>query len=198
MAVPGPPDEELIHGIKAGDRDSFAALVKRYQTPLVNFFYHLCYDAMAAEDLAQEVFLRLHRHIAQYEPRSKFTSFLYKIAKNLWIDRVRRSHPSQKKEVSLEAPIGHSDAESQTLKDHVSASTDQPQDFLLRDEMRQMLRRALERLPEEHRMVVILSEIHGMRYEEIGEVLGVPIGTIKSRMHHAMERLKEILKNVYP
>jgi RNA polymerase sigma-70 factor (ECF subfamily) len=199
MPPPGPPDEELIEGFKAGDRGAFAQIVQRYQTVLVNFFYHQCYDSGTAEDLTQEVFLRLHRHLASYEPRSKFTSFLFRVAKNLWIDRVRRTRAGDRKEVSLDAPMGgHSGSEPSTVESRIASATDSPSEFLLRDEMRDTLRRALERLPEEHRMVVILSEIQGMKYHEIGEVLGIPVGTVKSRMHHAIERLKEILKNVYP
>lgn len=198
MPPPGPPDEELISGFKAGDREAFAQIVRRYQTVLVNFFYHLCYDTGTAEDLAQEVFLRLFKHLATYEPRSKFTSFLFRIAKNLWIDRVRRTHAGDRKEVSLEAPLGGGLEADSTLQSRIDSGIESPADYLLRDEMRDTLRKALERLPEEHRMVVILSEIHDMRYEEIGEVLQIPVGTVKSRMHHAIERLKEILRNVYP
>ncbi len=198
MPPPGPPDEELIAGFKSGDREAFAQIVRRYQTVLINFFYHLCYDASTAEDLAQEVFIRLLKHLDHYEPKAKFTSFLFRVAKNLWIDRVRRTHSGGKKEVSLEAPIGGAADGDSTLSSRVESGLDSPAEYMLRDEMRETLRKALERLPEEHRMVVILSEIHAMKYEEIGEVLQIPVGTVKSRMHHAIERLKEILKNVYP
>jgi RNA polymerase sigma-70 factor (ECF subfamily) len=140
----------------------------------------------------------LYKHLPHYEPRSKFTSFLFRIAKNLWIDRVRRQHTGDHKEVSLEAPIGGNLDTDSTLSSRVDAGIESPADYMLRDEMRETLRRALERLPEEHRMVVILSEIHGLKYEEVGEILQIPVGTVKSRMHHAIERLKEILRNVYP
>jgi RNA polymerase sigma-70 factor (ECF subfamily) len=164
---------------------------------LVNFFYHLCYDQAAAEDLTQEVFLRLFRHLPTYEPRCRFTAFLYRIAKNLWIDRMRRTHAGEHREISLEAPIG-GDPEGDPIRSRLPSEAESPAEFLLRDEMRETLHRAIGRLPEEHRMVIILSEIQGMKYEEIGEILGVPVGTVKSRMHHAFERLKEILKSVFP
>lgn len=198
MPPPGPPDEELIAGFKNGDRESFVQIVRRYQTVLINFFYHLCYDQGTSEDLAQEVFVRLYKHLATYEPQAKFTSFLFRIAKNLWIDKVRRQHAGDHKEVSLEAPLGGGMEGDSTISSRVASDIETPQEYMLRDEMRETLRKALERLPEEHRMVVILSEIHDMRYEEIGEILQIPVGTVKSRMHHAIERLKEILKNVYP
>lgn len=199
MTAFGRPDEELIALFQNGDREAFAQIVRRYQANLANFFYHLCYDQAAAEDLSQEVFLRLFTHLKDYEPKSKFISFLYRIAKNLWIDRIRRTAAPFRKEVSIEAPIGgEEDADSASLKDRLRTGQEPPTDFLLRDELRGLVRKALDRLPEEQRMVVILSEIHGMRYEEISEALGIPIGTVKSRMHHAMSRLKEILRNVYP
>lgn len=199
MTAFGRPDEELIALFQGGDREAFAQIVRRYQANLANFFFHLCYDRSTAEDLSQEVFLRLYTHLQEYEPRSKFVSFLYRIARNLWIDRLRRVAGQHRKEVSIETPLsGGEDADSPSLKDRLRTGQDPPADFLLRDELRELVRKALDRLPEEHRMVVILSEIHGMRYEEISEALGVPIGTIKSRMHHAMSRLKEILRNVYP
>ncbi|HLG41920.1 MAG TPA: sigma-70 family RNA polymerase sigma factor [Planctomycetota bacterium] len=198
MPAHGRPDEELIELFQNGDREAFSHIVRRYQANLANFFYHLCYDRATAEDLTQEVFVRLFQHLGGYEPRSKFVSFLYKIAKNLWIDRIRRTAGAHKKEISIETPLGGEDSDSPSLKDRLRTGEDAPSEFLLRDEVRSMVRKALDRLPEEHRMVVILSEIHGMRYEEISEALGIPIGTVKSRMHHAMGRLKEILKNVYP
>jgi RNA polymerase sigma-70 factor (ECF subfamily) len=199
MTAFGRPDEELIALFQKGDREAFAQIVRRYQANLANFFFHLCYDRATAEDLSQEVFLRLFTHLKDYEPRSRFISFLYKIAKNLWIDRIRRTAGPHRKEVSIESPVGGGeDSDSPSLKERLRAGQEPPTDFLLRDELRGMVRKALDRLPEEHRMVVILSEIHGMRYEEISEALGVPIGTVKSRMHHAMARLKEILRNVYP
>jgi RNA polymerase sigma-70 factor (ECF subfamily) len=197
MSAYGRPDEELILLFQDGDKEAFSEIVRRYQANIVNFFYHQCYDRATAEDLAQEVFLRLHLHLGDYEPRSRFRAFLYRVAKNLWIDRIRRTGSGRRKEVTIDAPSG-GDEDAGSLKDHLRSGQGQPSDFMLKDELRGLVRKALDKLPEEHRVVVILSEIHGLAYDEIAESLDIPVGTVKSRMHHAMGRLKMILKNVYP
>lgn len=183
-------DFDLIQGIKKGDLGAFTVLVERHQRPLVNFFYHNSWDRQVSEDCAQEVFLRLYNHLGSYEPQAKFTTFLYRIARNLWIDRLRSaaSHPGP---VSLEAPTTRDDDGS--LRDRVRSREESPVEILEKRETHAALRQAIERLPEEQRMVLILSEMQGLKYKEIGEILDVPVGTIKSRMHTAVERLKELL-----
>lgn len=195
MSGPERPDEDLIRAFKKGELDAFTMLVRRHQNALINFFYHLCYDRMIAEDLTQEVFVKLYTHLDTYEPRSKFTSFLFKVAKNLWIDQLRKNNPHPRP-VSMDAPIY--DGEQETFRDKIDSHEPSPAEVAAKTETVNLLHRAIQRLPEEHRMVVILSEIQGLRYEEIGEILNIPVGTVKSRMHHAIERLKDLLKNVKP
>lgn len=184
-------DEDLIRGFKGGDVEAFTEIVKRHQRPLINFFFRLIWDRDQSEDMAQEVFLRLYKYLPRYDPRAKFTTFLYKVARNLWIDRVR-SVASGPRVMSLERPIAGREAE---LGDFVSARSPEPGSESGRLEDIERVRLALAELPEEQRTVVILAEFHGMRYEEIGQVLGIPVGTVKSRMHHAIERLKETMKS---
>lgn len=198
MPPPWPPDQALIEGFQNGDLKCFDAIVRRYQGPVVNFFFRLCFDSQKAEDLAQDVFLRLYKHLRTFEPRSRFSSFLFRIARNLWIDHLRRTHTGNRATVSMDAPWNTGEAEASFLKDTIPASAGGASDPLLRSEMQEALHAALLQLPTEHRMVVILSEIHGMKYDEISEVMEIPVGTVKSRMHHAMERLKELLRSVYP
>lgn len=184
-------DEELIRGFKGGDVEAFTEIVKRHQRPLINFFFRLIWDRDQSEDMAQEVFLRLYKYLPRYDPRAKFTTFLYKVARNLWIDRVRSvaSHPHT---TSLERPVGGRDSE---MRDFVSGPPADPGSEAGRLEDIERVRLALAELPEEQRMVIILAEFHAMRYEEIGQILGIPVGTVKSRMHHAVERLKENMKS---
>ena len=82
-------DAALMAALKSGELEAFNALVARHQRSLINFFYHLCWDRQVSEDCAQEVFLRVYSHLNTYEPQAKFTTFLFRIARNLWIDRVR-------------------------------------------------------------------------------------------------------------
>jgi len=183
-------DAALIAEVRKGRIAAFTQLVERHQRSLINFFYHLSWDRHLAEDCAQEVFLRLYAHLGTYEPQAKFTTFLFRIARNLWIDR-RRSENARGREVSLESPVGF--GESRVLRDRLPDASATPVEILAREERQEELRRAIGRLPEEQRTVLILSEIQGLKYQEIGEILGIPVGTVKSRMHTAVERLKEML-----
>lgn len=184
----GVPDTELVAAVQAGSLAAFEALVARHERPLINYFYHVAWDRQIAEDCAQEVFLRLHAHLGRYEAKAKFTTFLYRIARNLWIDRLRVSHGVW---VSLDA--GSEESSGRPLRDRISSRGDSPVETMEREETRQRMRRAIESLPEDQRVVVILSELQGMRYQEISVVLEVPVGTVKSRMFVAMQRLKELL-----
>jgi RNA polymerase sigma-70 factor (ECF subfamily) len=183
-------DAGLIAAVKAGKLAAFTQLVDRHQRSLINFFFHLSWDRQTAEDCAQEVFLRLYAHLGTYEPQAKFTTFLFRIARNLWIDRMR-SDGAHGKPVSLESPLRF--GEEKTLEDRLPARAQSPVEILARRETQDALRDAIDRLPEEQKAVLILSELQGLKYQEIGEILGVPVGTVKSRMHTAMEKLKEML-----
>lgn len=184
-------DAALMAAMKGGGLGAFNELVARHQRSLINFFYHLCWDRQASEDCAQEVFLRVYSHRESYEPSAKFTTFLFRIARNLWIDRVR-SAAVHGKPLSLESS-GASTGEGRSLQERVASRVPSPVEILAREEQQNALRRAIDQLPEEQKAVVILSEIQGMKYQDIGEILGVPVGTVKSRMHTAMDKLKDLL-----
>ena len=185
-------DAELVVAFKQRRVGAFEALVERHQRGLVNYFYRMSWDRQAAEDGAQEVFLRLYTHLDAYEPQAKFTTFLYRIARNLWIDRVRAGKV-RGTSLSLEAP---SFGDERTLGERIPGDSATPVENLSRLEREEALRRAIDRLPEEQKAVVTLSEIEGLKYQEISEILGVPVGTIKSRMHAAMEKLRDFLSDI--
>ncbi len=184
-------DVDLIAEIKRGSVDAFSALVERHQRSVINFFYHFSWDRQIAEDCTQEVFVKLYTHLGTYEPRAKFTTFLYRVARNLWIDKVRAR---KLRPVSLESPLGF--GEEKTLGDRIPGRAESPLETLTRQETQAVLRHAIDMLPEEQRMVVILSELEGLPYQEIGEVLDVPVGTVKSRMFTAMRKLRDLLADV--
>ena len=184
-------DAALLAAIQDGELAAFNALVGRHQRSLINFFYHLCWDRQVAEDCAQEVFLRVYSHRDSYEPQAKFTTFLFRIARNLWIDRMR-SAAVHGKPLSLQQTSGGGE-EGRTLQDRVASAAPSPVDILARREQQDALRRAIDRLPEEQKAVVVLSEIQGLKYQDISAILDVPVGTVKSRMHTAMEKLKDLL-----
>jgi len=183
-------DAALLLALKNGEFAAFSELVDRHQRSLINFFYHLCWDRQAAEDCAQEVFLRVYSHLDRYEPQAKFTTFLFRIARNLWIDRLR-TVAVHGKQASLDSRTEGGDGRS--LGERVPSASLSPVEILAKEEQQAALERAIDQLPEEQKSVVILSEIQGLRYQDIGEILDIPVGTVKSRMHTAMERLKELL-----
>ncbi|MCC6149910.1 MAG: sigma-70 family RNA polymerase sigma factor [Planctomycetes bacterium] len=188
-------DLELMRRFQAGDADAFTQLYERHLRGLLNFFFRLCWDASMSEDFAQEVLLRVYKSARNWEPNAKFTTFLYRIARNHWIDHCRLLS-TQKEKVSLNADAAGEGELS--LIDRLPDDIKPPEDDLDRRELYGAIMKALEQLPEEQRMVFVLSEIEEMKYQEIAEVMDVPVGTIKSRMHTAIAKLQELLGDYKP
>jgi RNA polymerase sigma-70 factor (ECF subfamily) len=188
----GNDDFQLIERFKKGDMSAFTEIVKRYQKPLINYFYIMSKDRDFAEDCAQEVFLRLYGSLKRYVRKAKFTTFLFKIAKNLWIDVVR-SKELKTKPISLDATYKNN---QQPLLNKIKSQQETPMSLTSQEERRQKIRETVLKLPDHLKEVVILSEFEGMKYEEISYVLGIPVGTVKSRMHSAILHLKKILKEI--
>ena len=186
-------DAELMLAFAGGDSGAFDELVSRHQSGLVNFFFRMVWDRDIAEDLAQEVFIRVYSHRENYEPRAKFTTYLYRIAKNCAVDHLRKAK-KHNRVLSLDAETesGHS------LYDELLQKGDSPSERARKEEFTEAIIEAIESLPEDHRMCFILSEVQGMKYAEISEALDVPVGTVKSRMHNATKKLREKLKDVQP
>ncbi len=186
-------DHRLMERIRDGGDDVQAAmveLVERFQNELVGFFYHLCWDQLVAEELVQDVFVNVFRSRARYQPTAKVRTFLYRIAHNLWIDHIRR----RKHHLSLDAEMGE---RSLRLMDVLRAPGDGDPENANRDAtVRTRIQDAVDALPEGQREVFVLANNHGMKYQEIGEVLGIPEGTVKSRMHNAVRCLRDDLQDL--
>jgi RNA polymerase sigma-70 factor (ECF subfamily) len=182
-------DVRLMERIRDGDQEAVIALVERFQHELVGFFYHLCWDQLVAEELAQDVFVNVYRSRERYQATAKVRTYLYRIAHNLWIDHLRR----QKRHLSLDAEIGE-----QSLRlVNVLKAPDQPEDTGGRDHViRSRVHEALGNLPEGQREVFVLANNHGMKYQEIAAVLHIPEGTVKSRMHNAVRALRHELSDL--
>ncbi|MEI6808335.1 MAG: sigma-70 family RNA polymerase sigma factor [bacterium] len=166
-------DFELMARIKEGDQTAFLALVRRHQDALVNFFHRLgAYTD--AEDIVQETFLRVFRYRDKYRPDAKFTTFLYTIARHAWADGLRK----MKKQETVSERVTSEAAIEDRLETH-------------RAQAQMDARTALDTLPEKLRIVLVMSFYQGLRYEEIAEILEVPVGTVKSRVFLAMGRMRE-------
>lgn len=170
-----PSDYDLMDRIRAGDPEAFTALVRRHQAPLLNFFRRLGASTMDAEDLVQEVFVRLYRYRARYARSAKFTTFLYTLARHAWTDHGRKA--------GRRARILERAEQEWPRADHEAAAC---------AGRRLDARQALGCLPEKLRMVLVMSLYQGLRYEEIAEALGIPEGTVKSRVFLALKKLREM------
>ncbi len=188
-----PSDEELMQAVRDGDDCSFATLVERHRTPLINFFYRLTYDRQRAEDWTQEVFCRIYEARGGYEPTAQFTTYMYRVARNYWIDCYRKQG-RRPKEFSIDESGGPRDADSPGMRDRIAAPGPSPSEAVRRQEVLQSIRDAIDELPAEQRLVFELSEDQGLKYKDISKILDIPVGTVKSRMHAAMIRLREQLK----
>lgn len=168
-----PADVELMRLFQAGCQDAFALLVRRHQQPLVNLFLRLGADVHGAEDCAQETFLRLFKYRDKYHATAPFPAFLYTLAHNAWVDWFRRASRWQRS-------LG---ARAKAAEPTAAPPSDDRLDLDL----------AVRALSPHLQWVVVLSVNQGLSYAEIAAVLGIPTGTVKSRMFHAIKKLREAL-----
>lgn len=180
------PDNQsdLLVKYRDGDANAFRKLVDFYQGRMLQFFYRLCWDRDRAEDLTQELFLKLMQGCRRYRPQGKLSTFVYRVATNLWIDHYRARRP-QPRLYSLDQVV--------VQGREVADPDPSPVDVVAGAEERTAMRQALESLTEPHRIVFELAVYQERPYSEISELLKVPVGTIKSRMHNSVRALKKIL-----
>lgn len=184
------PDAALMLRVKQGDRGAFVALVDKYKQPVMNVAYRMLRDATEAEDLAQNVFVQVHKSAHRYQVSSKFSTWLFTIARNLCLNEIRRRsrHPAS----SLDAP--HPDQEDQPLHQFEDRRTASPPEALLHGELEEKIALALAELPENQRLAIVLCRQDELSYEEIAKVLGCSVSATKSLIHRGRETLKRELK----
>jgi len=183
-------DEELIEAVKAGDTSAFGVLAERHRRTLVAFFARFSWDRHAAEDYAQEVFVKLFVYLARYEPQAKFTTFLHRVARNHWIDKVR-SRRASPRPVSFDT--GAAGEDDRAPLEGMEGVVPSPDEILSGRELKEHLRRAILALPPGQRAVVRLAALGGLTYDEIADLLDIPVGTVKSRMHTAVGRMRALM-----
>ncbi len=182
---PGNELKDLLERFRCGEVDAFEDIVGRYQTRLVQFFYRLSWDRDQAEDLTQGLFIKLLRGADRYRPQGRLSTFIFKVATNLWIDHYRSRRSRQ--------PLYSLDQALLAGFDPAAEGGVMPSDQAEMNEEREQLRQSLEQLTEPHRLVFELAVYQQLPYAQIGEVLEIPIGTVKSRMHNSVRALKKIL-----
>jgi RNA polymerase sigma-70 factor (ECF subfamily) len=190
LSAEGYTDAEVMLRVKAGDESAFDYLVQKYRRPLVSFMYRMARNTAAAEDLAQEVFLRVYRSRQTYEASAKFTTWLYRIATNLAVNHARDTrHERPEVTVSLDEPDEESGATPDVADGKVSA-----EEFLVRRERMLAIRAKVEGLPERQKLAVIMHKYQQMDYKQIAEVLKLSESATKSLLFRAYETLREQLK----
>jgi len=182
-------DEDLMDRVAVDDQKAFPELVRRFQGRVTNLVSRVLNDRECADDLAQEVFVRVFMHRRNYRHGSKFSTWIFTIAANLAKNEIRR-RVRRRNWFSL-------DALEETLKDRViqlADSTESRETTLEREQLQDAVGRAIATVPEKYRLALVLRDIEGLPYEEIAEVLGIPGGTVRSRINRARGMLKRKLQ----
>jgi len=182
-------DVQLMLDVKAGDEQSFGLLLQRYRTPLVNFLYRMVRSREQAEDLAQEVFIRVYRAREEYVPSAKFTTWLFRIATNLALNSLR-DHRHQKLEISMDAPVTTDAEEGDEKPFEVADKHPTIEQELVEEDRKKMIRHAIEKLPEKQRAAVLLHKYQELDYAEIAKILSVSESALKSLLFRAYESLR--------
>lgn len=170
-------ERDWIAKAQQGDRRAFGELVYRYREGVINVVYRMCGDANLAEDAAQEAFVRAWQHLNRYQPRSPFRNWVYRIATNAALDVLRRERETVDVDV---LPL--------------ATNTAGPEAEAESDERATVVKKAVLSLPDASRAVLILREYEGLSYQEIADMLQIPIGTVMSRLNYARTRLRDMLK----
>ena len=186
----GLSDAQVMLRVKAGDDSAFDYLVQKYRRPMLNFMYRMAHNAAAAEDMAQEVFLRVYRSRQNYEASAKFTTWLYRIASNLAVNHARDTrHERPESTVSLDEP-DHNTGLTMDLPDDTLTA----EEAIVRRERLAAIRQRVQALPERQRVAVIMHKYQQMDYRQIAEILKLSESAIKSLLFRAYETLRVQLK----
>ncbi len=183
-------DSGVVNAFLAGEERAFQELVERYQVRLLNFIYRTIGDRERAEDLVQEVFIRVYRHLHRFDQSKKFSTWVYTIASNLAKNELRNR--SRNPLVFFQAIKKNWQDEERPLQFEDALS--RPDDLYRKRHLRELVEEATAQLPEHHRQVFVLRELEGKSYEEIAEITDCNLGTVKSRLNRARNAFASIIE----
>jgi RNA polymerase sigma-70 factor (ECF subfamily) len=183
-------DAAVVEAFLGGEERAFGELVERYQTRLLNFIYRTIGDRERAEDLVQEVFIRVYRHIHRFDRSKKFSTWAYTIASNLAKNELRNR--SRNPLVLFQTMKNSWEDEDRPLQ--FEDTTSRPDDMYRKRHLRALVEETVARLPEHHRQVFVLRELEGKSYEEIAEITDCNLGTVKSRLNRARTAFAAIIE----
>lgn len=188
------PDHELVARARKGSEAAYRELLGRYQRPVFSLVYRMVRDREQAEDLSQETFVKVFNNIDRYDPKYKFSSWIFKIATNVAIDALRKKEPAT---VSLDGSR-HAETDEDIEATRITAVSDDenPEELLEARELGSEIERAIGRLRPEYKTAVLLRHVEGRAYEEIAEIMAVPLGTVKTYIHRARGELRESLAHL--
>jgi RNA polymerase sigma-70 factor (ECF subfamily) len=179
----------LVAAHLAGDEFAFGELVRRYQSRLLNFIHRMIGDRERAEDLVQEAFVRVHRHLHRFDQTRKFSTWIYTIASNLAKNELRNR--SRSPLVFHESARAEHDNDARPME--FEDSSTRPDDMFHNRHLQELVQRTVAQLTEHHRTVFVLRELEGKSYEEIAEVTNTNLGTVKSRLNRARSSFAEMI-----
>jgi RNA polymerase sigma-70 factor, ECF subfamily len=183
-------DSGLVAAFLAGEKRAFTELVDRYHARLVNFVYRTTGDRERSEDLVQETFIRVYRHLHRFDQSKKFSTWVYTIASNLAKNELRNR--SRNPLVLYQAIRKSWDSDHRPLE--WEDNTYRPDDLFRKRHLRQLVETAVAELPDHHRTVFVLREMEGKTYEEIAEITGCNLGTVKSRLNRARNNFAQVIE----
>jgi RNA polymerase sigma-70 factor (ECF subfamily) len=189
-AVKDLDDSGLVAAFLAGEKKAFTELVERYHVRLVNFVYRTTGDRERAEDLVQETFIRVYRHLHRFDQTKKFSTWVYTIASNLAKNELRNR--SRNPLVLFQAFRSSIESEQRPLE--WEDNTYRPDDLFRKRHLRELVEEAVAQLPAHHRQVFMLRELEGKTYEEIAEITGCNLGTVKSRLNRARNSFAHVIE----
>ncbi|WP_077210514.1 RNA polymerase sigma factor SigW [Bacillus dakarensis] len=182
--------KKRIKQVLKGDQDAYAEIVEIFKDKIFQLCYRMLGNRHEAEDMAQEAFIRAYVNITSFNINLKFSTWLYRIATNLCIDRIRKKKP----DFYLDAEVAGTDG--LTMYSQVPAETTLPEEEVESIELQDTIQREISKLPEKYRTVIVLKYIEELSLNEISEILDMPLGTVKTRIHRGREALRQQLRNV--
>jgi RNA polymerase sigma-70 factor, ECF subfamily len=192
LSIEDMDDHQLLAATLTGAEDAFLEITRRYRNQITNYVYRMLDDYDRAVDLAQETFVRVWVNAGRYQATYSFSTYIYKIAHNLAISELRQ----RKRRRTIQLPTFFSDKDNEEMEVEIEDRKQRPaDDVMIGDERRQAVSRAIASLPEKYRAALVLCEFEEKSYDEISEVLGLPVGTVKSRINRARNLLKEKLRD---
>ncbi len=187
-------DQQLAAQAAQGREGAYRELLRRYERPIFSLVYRMVRDRSLAEDLAQEAFIRAFNAIDSYNPRYKFSSWIFKIANNHTIDHLRKKRLDT---VSIDgSPHASTSEEAVQTRVVVESTAETPEEFVENRELGSLIEQAIGELRPEYRNVVLLRHVEGYTYDEISDILDLPLGTVKTYLHRARGELKQLLAHL--